>query len=208
MGSGDSQRTSLLVWGHSAAKVEQDQVAFLWSRRPWWWYWQSPERTLLALFGTFLFLTFTIGHDYYKIYAWPTAEAVVESIEWECIYAKKRIFLPTLRDYVKCDAKEDAAKLIADGYKYDGRAENIWVVYQPEAGGRIRGMIDEWPPEAGWSLPAVGSSIRVRYSPSAPETIEYATQPGRKGLVIVIMILGLVAVSFVALPLLGQRDDL
>jgi hypothetical protein len=176
-------------------------------RPAWRWNPYSAEKRLLGLFCTFIGLTSFIGYDYYKIYAWSTAEAVVVSEEWRCNYAKKRILLPTLHDSVKCDAKEDAAKLIADGYKYDGSSVRIWVDYQPEGASKIRAVITWWPPEAGW-LPRIGSSIRVRYSWGAPKHVEFATKPGRKGLVILIMIVGLVGVSFIALPIARQTDDL
>ncbi len=163
-------------------------------------YGARASHYLLGLFSGLLALTAYIGYDYYKIFAWPTADAVVVAIDEKCTYARER----PLWDFrsgldlkrINCDAKEEAAKLIAVGYrKESGTSYAKWIVYEPEAGRRVRAILDQWPDGAG-DL-AVGRPVRVRYNPSMLDHVEAPTEPGRKGLILVILVIGLVGVGCV-----------
>ena len=167
-----------------------DSVGLSWI---WWRLLASAPASLLAVFLGLLFATAYVGFDYYKVIAWPTANAVISSIEVKCVYAKRRIFRIAgpkyRRKYLDCDAKVEAEELVADGYRKDGTSSDIWVVYEPEAGRKTRAIVDLWPVDAGYA--EVGRSVRVRYGPGRPDHVDYASELGHKGTVLGVMIIGL-----------------
>lgn len=121
------------------------------------------------------------GYDYYKTFFWPEAAAIVIATRETCLYSKGRLFgrqskLPF------CDDGEEAARLIADGFKLKKtRRLRIEAEFETEAGQRNQTTLEPLL-EAVDGVKA-GSSIRVRYSPTTPDNSELALAPdGRAGL--------------------------
>lgn len=128
-----------------------------------------------------LFWVGMTGYDYYKSYFWPEATATVIAARETCLYSKGRSFnrqskLPF------CDDEEEAARLIADGFKFKKtRRLRIEAEIGTEAGQRIQTTLEPLL-EAVVGVKA-GSTIRVRYSPATPGSSEVALAPdGRAGL--------------------------
>lgn len=155
---------------------------------------QSSSQTILAVFIGLSLATAYVGYDYYKVLAWPTTSAVVKSIDTKCVYSKKRVFQVIGSKYhrvhLDCNAREDARKLVADGYREDGKSAEYWVIYEPEPGRKIRAILNRWSIDT--DIPGVGEPVRVRYSRLRPGYVEYASELGHKGTVLGVLIIGLV----------------
>lgn len=143
------------------------------------------------------------GYEHYKHYAWPTAEAAFDKIEPRCVYEKPRIWKGSNTEYLDCADKDAAAKLIANGYSYSRISNRVWVVYEAEAGRKTYAIIGSWPEEAGTG--AIGTSVRVRYSPSTPSRVEFAAEPGREGFVVAFLILVATGIGHLAAGR-GRKD--
>jgi hypothetical protein len=127
------------------------------------------------------------AYSHYKHYFWPAAEAVVDRIEPSCTYYKDSWGRGGYTEYVDCDAKEDAARLVADGYAYRGISNTIWVVYEAEPGRKTYATLSSQPEGAGEL--DIGKPVRVRYNPGTPSRVEYAAGPDREDFVVALFVL-------------------
>lgn len=121
------------------------------------------------------------AYSHYKYFFWPTAEAVVDRIEPSCTYYKAGWRRGGYTEYVDCDANQDAARLVADGYTYRGISHTLWVVYEAEHGRKTYATLSSGPEGAG--ALDIGKPVRVRYNPGTPSRAEYAAEPDREGFV-------------------------
>lgn len=141
-----------------------------------------------------IFFAASSAYSHYKYYFWPTAEAVVDRIEPSCTYYKDRWRRGGYTEYVDCDAKQDAARLVADGYAYQGISHTMWVVYETEPGRKTYATLSPGPEGAG--ALGIGKPVRVRYNPDTPSRAEYAADPDREGFVVALFVVVLSGCGF------------
>ncbi|MBK1865224.1 hypothetical protein [Taklimakanibacter albus] len=143
------------------------------------------------------FLAASSAYSHYKYFFWPTAEAVVDRIEPSCVYYKDGWRRSGYTEYVNCDAKQDAARLVADGYAYQGISDTMWLVYETEPGRKTYATLSSRPEGAG--ALGVGMHVRVRYNPGTPSRAEYAADPDRKGFVVALFVVVLTGSGYLLL---------
>jgi hypothetical protein len=139
---------------------------------------QDIQEKLLPGAVVFSLIAAVFGsYSYYKYFFFSYADAIVDSIAPHCVYYKNSRVFPRGGDWerIDCQAKDEAAKLIADGYQFTGPGQTVRVVYEAEPGRKTYAILDGWPSDAG---PAkLGMNIRARYSPSTPGRAEPASEP-------------------------------
>lgn len=143
------------------------------------------------------FLAASSAYSHYKYFFWPTAEAVVDRIEPSCVYYKDGWRRSGYTEYVNCDAKQDAARLVADGYAYQGISHTMWLVYETEPGRKTYATLSSRPEGAG--ALGVGMHVRVRYNPGTPSRAEYAADPDREGFVVALFVVVLTGSGYLLL---------
>lgn len=118
------------------------------------------------------------AYDYYKSYFWPEVAATVLSTRETCLFSKGRS-----SRHAFCDDQEEAARLIAEGFKLrDAKRLRIEAVYEGPSGQKVSTTLDPFLKDAWRAKP--GSMIRIRLSPATPGSSELALVPdGTQGLI-------------------------
>jgi hypothetical protein len=121
-------------------------------------------------------------HGSYKTYFWPQIDAVVDRIETTCQYVLKSSGRRGLAENIDCNAQQEAAALIANGYKFSQEVRRVFVAYEMKPGQQSHARVMVWPDDAG--VARIGARVRVRYSPIWSGEVEAVSAADNRSVVI------------------------
>lgn len=146
-----------------------------------------------------------IVYNTYKYFYWPHVQAVVISIEPICVHTKKTGRRSRSYRRPRCDDSDAAARLVADGYKFEWKEARIEAAYERELGGKASAILT--PYWEGVSALRPGSVIPIRYSPFSPNKAELVTRTEKVPVVILGFFLGALALSCLLAFLTYEGDE-
>ena len=118
----------------------------------------------------------------YKTRFWPQIDAVVDRTETTCQYVLKSSGRRRLVKNIDCNAQQEAAALIANGYKFSQEVQRVFVAYEMKPGQQSYARVMSWPDDAGAAR--IGTRIRIRYSPIWSGEVEAVSAADNRSIII------------------------